>query len=373
MLLALAITTGFQYTIQQKIFSFWGHIKVQHFQPTQASIAEELPIKKNDTVANLLRQNAGVSAVNAYATKAAILKSSETIEGSLVKGIDAKYNFNQLQPFLQSGRWLHFPDSGYSNEIVLSTTMASKLQLHLNDALVIYFIQSDGSTPRARKLTVTGIYKTGIEEYDKVIALADIRLIQKLNSWRNDEIGGYEIFLKDYHQMNSVNESIFYQLPSTWNSKTLQELQPGIFDWLRLQDTTVLLVLIIMALVAVLNLITCLIILVLERTKMVGLLKAVGASNTAIRSIFLYHGTIIASTGIIIGNVVAWLLCSLQQRYGWLKLNEEMYYVNKVVVKPQWQHFVEVNIGTLLVCLLALLIPTLIVKRISVVKAIQFR
>jgi lipoprotein-releasing system permease protein len=373
MIVSLAITNGFQYTISQKIFSFWGHIRVQHFNPAQVTISEELPIEKNDTVTRVLRQNKSLQSVNAYATKSAILKTNETIEGALFKGVEKNYRFAELQPFLKEGRWLQFPDSGYSNEMVLSVGMASKLRLKVNDAVLIYFIQADGSPPRARKLTVSGIYKTGIEEYDKVIAVGDIRLIQRLNNWKENEIGGYEIFLTDYRQMDAVNEKIFYQLPADWNSKTIKELQPGIFDWLNLQDITIVLVLVIMAVVAVLNLITCLIILVLERTKMVGILKALGASNGSIQGVFLYHGSIITLAGIVIGNGLALLLCWLQQRYGFIALNEEMYYISKAEVKLEWWHFVLVDAGTFLVCFLVLIIPTLIIRRIQPVRAIQFR
>jgi lipoprotein-releasing system permease protein len=373
MIVSLAITNGFQYTISQKIFSFWGHIRVQHYNPAQVTITEELPIQKNDTVTRVLRQNKMLQSVNAYATKSAILKTNETIEGVLFKGVEKNYRFDALQPFLKEGRWLHYPDSGYSNEIVLSASMAGKLQVKVNDALLIYFIQSDGSAPRARKLAVSGIYKTGIEEYDKIIALGDIRLIQRLNNWQENQIGGYEIFVTDYRKAEEANEKIFYRLPATWNSKTIQELQPGIFDWLNLQDTTIVLVLVIMAVVAVLNLITCLIILVLERTRMVGILKALGAANGSIQRIFLYHGSMITITGIVIGNVLALLLCWLQQRYGLISLNEEMYYVSKAEVKLEWWHFLVVNAGTFLVCFLVLIIPTFIIRRIQPVRAIQFR
>ena len=300
MIIAIAFTNGFQYAISQKIFSFFGHIRVQHYEPTKVSFAEEFPIEKNDTVTRLILKNPEVKTVQAFATKNAILKTSETIEGVLFKGVEADYDFSNLKGFLDSGRWISFPDSGYSNEINLSVSMAGQLGLKVNDPVLIYFIQSDGSPPRARKLTVAGLYKTGIEEYDKLLAIGDIRLIQRLNNWEPTEIGGYEIFLKDYRKMDSVNDRIFDELPSLWNSRTIQELNPQVFDWLRLQDKSILIVFIIMTIVAILNLITCLIILVLERTRMVGVLKALGARNITIQKIFIYHATIIALLGILL-------------------------------------------------------------------------
>lgn len=373
MIVALAITNGFQYTISQKIFSFWGHIRVQHFEAGKISNAEETAIEKNDTIAQLLRANPAVQSVNSFVTKNAILKTSETIEGVLFKGVEKNYRFDQLQQFLTAGRWASYPDSGYSNEIVLSVYTAAQLKLKINDPVLIYFIPADGSPPRARKLTLTGTYKTGIEEYDKYIAVGDIRLIQRLNGWKSNEIGGYEIFIKDYQQIDQVNEKLFNTLPVAWSSKTIKEINPNIFDWLNLQDTTIVLVLVIMTIVAALNLITCLIILVLERTRMIGILKALGSPNSAIQRIFLYQGGIITITGIILGNLLAVLLTWLQQRYGLISLQEDMYYISKVEMRPEWWHFVLVDAGTFIVCLLILVIPTLIIRRIQPVKAIQFR
>jgi lipoprotein-releasing system permease protein len=372
-ILTLGFTNGFQEAISQKIFSFWGHIRVQHFEPNKVAIAEELPIQKNDTVANLIHADADIKSIQPFATKNAILKTAETIEGVLFKGVEKTYGFDNLQQFLQAGRWMQFPDSGYSKEIVLSQFTASQLQLKVNDAIVIYFIQADGSAPRARKLNVCGIYKTGIEDYDKLIALGDIRLIQRLNDWQPNEIGGYEIFLNDYRKMDSVNEHIFYQLPQLWNSRTIREIYPNIFDWLSLQDKTIAIVFIIMVIVAILNLVTCLIILVLERTRMVGVLQAVGASNQTIQRIFIYHGAIITFSGILLGNAVGLSLCWLQQRYGFITLPEETYYIAKAAIKLVWWQIALVNIGTFLVCFLVLIIPTFLIRKIQPVKAIRFR
>ncbi|MEP7280311.1 MAG: FtsX-like permease family protein [Bacteroidota bacterium] len=373
MIVALAITNGFQYTISQKIFSFWGHIRVQHYEPGKISSAEETAIEKNDTVEQVLKNNAAIQSFNCFATKSAILKTSETIEGVLLKGVEKDYRFGQLQQFLLKGRWVHFPDSAYSDEIVLSSYTANQLKLHLNDPVIIYFIQNDGSAPRARKLRLTGIYKTGIEEYDKFIALGDLRLIQRLNGWKPSEIGGYEIFLKDYKQTDRVNDELFNSLPPAWTSKSIREINPNIFDWLNLQDTTIVLVLVIMTIVAVLNLITCLIILVLERTRMIGILKALGSPNASVQRIFLYHGGIITFTGIVLGNGMALLLCWLQERYSLVSLQEDMYYISKAEVKLEWWHFALVDAGTFIICFLILIIPTLVIRRIQPVRAIQFR
>lgn len=373
MIITLAFTSGFQQVVSSKVFSFWGHIRVQHFEPDKVAIAEELPIRRNDTVVKLLRNNTDIVTLQAFATKNAILKTADALEGVLFKGVEKDYDFSNLKAFLKQGKWITFPDSGYSYEIMLSEYTAKQLELKLNDEVLVYFIQPDGAAPRPRKLSIAGIYKSGVEEFDRLIAFGDLRLIQRLNDWNADEIGGYELFLSDYRKMDSVNARIFEELPTLWNSRTTKELYPHIFDWLNLQDQTIAIVIIIMVIVAVLNLITCLIILVLERTRMIGVLKALGSPDTGIQKIFLFHGGIITITGIVIGNIVGVLLCWLQQRYGFIKLSEEMYYISTAAVNLEWWHIVVVDIGTFLVCFATLLIPTLVVRRVRPVKAIQFR
>jgi lipoprotein-releasing system permease protein len=373
MIITIAFASGFQQTISQKVFSFWGHIQIQNFETARVTIAEETPILKNDSVTNLKRLFPSIKNVQAFATKNAILKTSETIEGVLFKGVERDYDFNNLQNFLVKGRWIRFTDSAYSNEINLSASTAQQLKLDVNDYVLIYFIQPDGAAPRPRKLLVAGIYKTGIEEYDKLIAIGDLKLIQRLNNWEVDQIGGYEIFLHDFREMDKVNADVLYQVPIGMNSSTIRQIHPNIFDWLALQDKTILIVLVIMIGIALLNLITCLLILVLERTRMVGILKAIGARDFTVQKIFLYQGTIITITGLVFGNVFGLTVCWLQQKYGFIKLPEDAYYISQAAVNIVWWQILLVDIGTLLICFAILLIPTIIVKKIQPVKAIQFR
>jgi lipoprotein-releasing system permease protein len=372
MLVTIGFTYGFQVAVGQKMFSFSGHIRVQQFEPNRTLIAEELPVEENDTVYRVLRADPDVKSIQVFATKNAIIKGSESIEGVQLKGIERTYDFSNLNDFLQSGRWLQFPDSGYSSEIDVSAYTAKQLKLHPGDRVVVYFIQPDGSR-RVRVMKVAGIFKTGVEDYDKVIAIADIRLIQRINNWQAKQIGGYEIFLKDYRRLDSANAYLFQQLPETWNTRTIKEVYANIFDWLNLQNTTIAIVLIIMIIVAVLNLVTCLIILLLERTYMVGILKAVGSRDRSIQQIFLYHGAIITINGILIGNILGLLICWLQQRYGIITLPEDAYYISKAAVKLDYWQVILVNLGTFLVCFLILMIPTIIVRKIQPVQAIAFR
>lgn len=373
MIVTLAFASGFQKTISEKVFNFWGHIRIHNFEAQRVSIAEETPITRNDSVTDLIKALPAVKSIQAYATKNAILKTSENIEGVLFKGVEPNYNFRNIDKFLVKGKWIRFSDTTYSNEINLSESMASQLKLDVGDQLLIFFIQSGGASPRPRKLTIAGIYKTGIEEYDKLIAIGDLRLIQRLNSWNEDEVGGYEVFLKDYEEMDRVSEEIMYRLPIDLKSSTIREIFPNIFDWLYLQNKTIAIVLIIMVVIATLNLVTCLLILVLERTRMVGILKAIGAQNFIIQRIFLYHGSLISVAGLVGGNVLAFVICWLQQKYGFITLPEDAYYISKAAVDIVWWQVLLVNITTFVVCFLVLTIPTLIVKKIQPVRAIQFR
>lgn len=372
MIVTLSFVNGFQKTISQKVFSFWGHIRVQHFEEGKALVAEESPIAKNDTVEFIIKHQPGVQRLDVFATKSAVLEKQKEIEGVLFKGVDAGYDSTQLHQFIKQGRWLNFSDSLYSKEILVSAPIANELRLKVNDTLNIYFISSNGNNSR-RKLLVAGIYKTGIEDYDNLFAIGDIRLIRRINNWQANEIGGYEVFLNDYKKMDSVNNQLADKLPTVWAGKTIQQVYPNIFDWLNIQDVNRNVIFIVMAIVAVINLITCLLILVLERTRMIGVFKAVGATNNTIQKIFLYHASLIAVTGIAIGFVAGVGLCLLQQYFGFIKLDETNYYVSVAPIQIIWWQIILVCVITAIVCFISLIIPTLLVRNIKPVKAIEFR
>ncbi len=375
MIITLAFVNGFQETVSQKVFSFWGHLRLQQYEPSKALVAEESPLKKNDSIIQALKKLPEIESIQAFATKSAVLQQQTNIEGILFKGVEKSYNFSHLKNFLLRGKWPAFTDSLYSHDIAVSQSIADQLEIKLNDSIKIHFIDAAGGKSSFRRLQVSGIFKTGIEEYDNLFAVGDLRLIQRLNNWNSDEIGGYEIFLRNYKMMDSVNATILnYDLiPQNWASKTVREVYPNIFDWLGIQDVNRNVIFIVMAVVAIINLVTCLLILVLERTRMVGILKAIGSRDATIQKIFLNNATYITLIGAGAGLLFGVGLCILQQRTGFITLNESAYYVSVAPVKMIWWQIVAVCAGTIIVCFLSLILPTLLVRSVQPVKAIQFR
>jgi lipoprotein-releasing system permease protein len=373
MIITLAFVNGFQQTVSGKVFSFWGHIRVQKYEPNKSLVAEESAVAKNDTIESMLRSEPGVQQVQSFATKSAILSKNKEIEAVLLKGIEKNYDSTKLKTYLQQGRWIRFDDSSYSKEILVSAQLASQLKINLYDTITVYFISGIDGPKTYRKLNIAGIYKTGIEEYDKLFVIGDLRLIRRVNNWETDQTGGYEMFLSDYKNIDSINERLAYKLPPEWNSRSIREVYPNIFDWLNIQDMNRNVIFIVMAVVAIINLITCLLILILERTRMVGILKALGAQDGLIQKIFLYHASVITFAGIGIGFAGGVGICLLQQYTGFIKLDESSYYVSVAPVYIIWWQVAAVCIATALVCYLSLILPTWLIKKINPVKAIQFR
>lgn len=373
MIIALSFINGFQQVIAEKIFQFWGHIRVQHFEPLKSNIAEAIPINRTASIEKTLFKKTGVISYAPYANKSAILKSKSTIEGVLIKGIDTSYPLKKINRFLKKGKWPSLMGSNKGNEIAISAYTADQLNATLGSSLLIYFIQENGEAPRTRKLTISGIFKTGIDVYDKVYAIGDLNLIQKLNGWDSTTISGYEIDIDNYQAMDKQASEIYEKLPTGWNAVTLKELSPEIFDWLQLQDTNKAILIIVMIIIAGINLITCLLILILERTNMIAMLKAIGAKENTIQHIFIFYGTWIAFRGITWGTVLGLGICYLQQYTKFIKLNEEAYYIDSAPVVIDYIQIILIGLSTLLISLLILMLPSLISRKINPAKALRFR
>lgn len=372
MILTLAFVNGFQDAISQKIFSFWGHIRVMQYEAVSNIQEEDVPLYSNREVEDLIKKIPSVKTIQPYATKSAVIENNKDIEGVMIKGVDSSYNFQSIQPFLKQGRWIGFNDRSYQQEVVVSEQTAKALNLKLNQEANFYFISNVQNRASQRKLKVVGIYKTGIEEYDKMFAIGDIRLIRRMNDWNETQIGGYELFLDDYKKMDSVNFELYGVLPDRWTSRTIKEIYPNIFDWLNVQDVNRDVIFIIMSIVAVINLITCLLILVLERTRMTGVLKALGSTDWTIQKIFLNHASFIALRGVLIGVAVGVGIALLQKYTGFIKLDEAAYYVSEAPVSLIWWHVALIAVCAVAVCYVSLLLPTLLVKKVDPVKAIRF-
>lgn len=381
MIITLSFINGFQHTISQKVFSFLGHIRVQEKEQAKAIIAEETPIIKNDSLALQIQNYPGVKSISPFSNKYALLKTKDDMEGALLKGITPTYDSAHIKPFIKEGRFIKFNDSSYSKEILLSENTASKLRIGVNDKVLVYFLKAgDSLRSKVNKLTVAGIFKTGITEYDELFAICDLKLVQwskkeiSTDDFSN-EIGGYEIFINDVNKIDKTAEGIYAldDFPDTWDAISVKKVSPNIFDWLNLMNKNRDLLIGLMLIVAIINMITCLIIFVLEQTKMTGILKSIGATDWTVQKIFLRYALIITISGIILGLALALGILWLQQSTGFISLPEDAYYINKAAVQIIWWQVALICIGTFLVCLIILIIPTWLVKKIQPVKAIQFR
>ena len=374
MIITLAFVNGFQEKVADKIFGFWGHIRVQKYETGKSLISEELPLTKNTAVENSMATTPGVVAYQSFATKSAVLESQNDIEGVLIKGIEKNENHSALKQFLVAGRWIQFTDSLYSKETLVSDAVAKALQIKINDTIKVHFVAANSDAQKTyRKLVVVGFYHTGIDEYDKLFMIADINLIRRINNWEPNQIGGYEVFVDQYQHLDAISSTLSNALPSEWMSKSIREIYPNIFDWLDIQDVNRNVVFIVMGIVALINLITCLLILMLERTNMIGLLKSMGATNWTIQKIFIVYASFITLSGVGFGLIIGVGICLLQQATGFITLDEASYYITVAPIKMIWWQVAAVCAGTSVVCFISLFLPTLLIPKVSPVKAIEFK
>lgn len=373
MILASSFVNGFQQVVADKIFSFWGHIRVEHYEPIRSTNAEAALIQKNDSIKEFLQSDPRIQSVSSFVTHSAVLSANSSIEGIVIKGVSNDYPVSSIQPYLRKGNVPNWKDSSSNNKILLSAYTANQLKLSVGNDLLVYFIAKNADVPKVRKMNIAGIFNTGIDIYDQTYAIGSLGYLNNVNQLSQDDINGYEITLKKSSTLDETANAIFPVLPVGWNAITLKELSPEIFDWLALQDTNKYIFMGLMLAVALINLISCLIILLLERSNMIAVLKSFGTSDSTITQIFVLYGSWIAGVGIIAGSFVGIGLSLLQQHWPFIQLNEEVYYVSTAPVLVDWMQITAIMIGTFVITMMILLIPAAIGKKINISKTLQFK
>ncbi|OPZ98953.1 MAG: Lipoprotein-releasing system transmembrane protein LolE [Bacteroidetes bacterium ADurb.Bin408] len=367
MIIAVAIVTGFQNEIAQKVIDFGAHIQINNFDNNLS--LESKPINKNNESLEILKNNPEIKHTQVFALKYGIIKTENQIQGTVVKGIDKDFDWQNLEGKIIEGSSFNIEDSTSSNKTIISSTIANLLEIKKGDKIQIWFIQDP---PRVRSLEVCGIYYTGLEEIDKVFIFADIKHIQKLNDWTPEQVSGIEVFVNDFKNVDYINNTIDSNIDFELQSRTIKEIYAPIFDWLSLLDVNAVVILVIMIFIACINMITTLLIIILDRTNMIGVLKAMGASNMSIGKIFFFFAFTILIRGLFWGNIISITLCLIQHYFGIITLPKESYFISEVPVNIDFFHILLLNIGTIICCLLIIILPALIVSRISPVNAIRY-
>lgn len=373
MLVSVATGLGLQQKIRDKITSFNGHVVISNFDSNQSQVTLE-PISTQQPFYPKFTAVPQVTAVHPFATKAGVVRTDKAFEGIVFKGVDANYQWNYLKEYLVEGKLPAYPKDGMTNEVLVSSFLADRLQLKVDDKIQTYFLRNDEEgLPRVVAFKIAGIYTSGFPQFDETFVIGDIKHIQRLNKWQENEVGGFEVFIDDFTHIEAVSQQIYDQLPSTLNSEPITAKYINIFDWLKLFDFNIYIIVGLMILVAIINMVVALLVLILERTQMVGLLKTMGASNWQIRKIFVYNATYIVFIGLLIGNVVGIGLLLLQQQLGIIKLDPTQYYVKEAPVYLSLVHVLFINTALVVLCYLIMLIPSYITTKIAPATSVKFQ
>lgn len=377
MILAVAIVTGFKEEIRNKVVGFHSHILIKNYDSNKSF--EDIPISKNQEFLTKwhLDTVAGIEHIEVFATKLGLIKTETANEAILIKGIGSDYDWSFFRSNLVDGKIFNVNDSVITNQIVISKYLANRLKLKVGDEVRVFFVVEN--KPRARKFIISGIYETGFEDFDKLYSLADIGHIQKLNGWGKDMVGGFEVKITNFDDIDRMGEMVYDLIGtkidpdgSKLDVQTVKQLNPQIFDWLQLQNINVQIILILMTLVAGFNIVSALLIIILERANMIGILKALGFTNLGIRKIFIYYAIYLIVKGLFWGNIIGLLFCFIQKEFGIITLPQESYYISVVPINIDILHILLLNIGTLIICSLMLIVPSYIVAKISPIKTIRF-
>ncbi len=374
MLLSVAIVIGFKKEVRNKVIGFGSHIQITNFDSN--SSYELQPIAVSDTLMAHLDSVAGVRHVERFATKLGILKTAKDFQGIVLKGVDQGYDWTFFQANLKAGRLPDFTGEKTSTEVLISRYLADLLGLAVDSTFLTYFVQDE---VRARKFQIVGIYETDFIDYDKLFVMADLRQVRRLNGWEADQVGGLEVQVDDYEQLDEVAETLYFDLTerqdrngNTYYTRSIKELNPMIFNWLEVLDINVVVILVLMLAVAGFTMISGLLIIILERTNMIGMLKALGETNRHIREIFLYVSFFLIGKGMLWGNVIGLACCWLQSHFHVVKLDPAVYYLEAVPIDLGVGAWLLLNVGTLLISMAMMLGPSFLITRIDPAKSIRF-
>ncbi len=367
MIVSVAVLSGYKQEITSKVIGFGSHIIINTFG--EDDLMEAKPINRNKLFIGDIKKNKEIKHVQVFANKAGIIKTKTEIEGVVLKGIGEDFDWTFFDKNIIEGKSFKVLPNKKCDEIIVSKNIADKLNLKVGSDVVMYFIQKP---PRVRKFKISGIYQSGLEEFDDKFILGDISHIQKLNDWDSLQVSGFEILVNDFSTVNKTAETLYDAVDSDMNVRTIKEANPQLFDWLELQNISVLILLVIMIVVAVINMTTALLILILERTNMIGILKALGSPNWSVRKVFLYNAGFILAKGLLYGNVLGLGLCFLQKKFSILSLDKTVYYVSTVPIEIGIGNILILNLATLLICSLILILPSYIITKISPLKAIRY-
>lgn len=371
MIVSVATGIGLQQKIREKVSAFNGQIIISNYDNNNSEITL-IPISKKQDFYPNFKSVPEVSHIQAIASKAGIIRTENAFEGIVFKGVGADYNWNNIKEYLVEGKLPDFSKT-LNEEVIISRFLADRLNLKLGESFNTFFIKEEqGKLPNSRRFKIAGIFSSGFQDFDATYIIGDIRHIQRINKWNPDQVGAFEVFVKDFSTIKQTGNQIYEKISSNLDTKTITEKYSYIFDWLQLFDFNIIVILGIMILVATINMVVALLVLILERTQMIGILKAVGANNWVVRKVFLYNAFYLIIRGLFWGNLIGISLLLIQQQFGIVHLNPENYYVNQAPVYLNWGYIALLNLLTITVCFLVLLIPSYIITKISPVKAIRF-
>jgi lipoprotein-releasing system permease protein len=371
MIVSVATGIGLQQKIREKISAFNGHIIIANYDNNQSD-ATLVPVSKNQPFYPEFSSVTDVVHIQAVATKAGIIRTADAFEGIVFKGVGTDYKWDNIKEYLVSGRLPNL-STQLNSEVLISQYLANRLKLEVGDGFNTFFMkEGENKLPNIRRFKIVGIFNSGFQEFDASYVLGDIRHIQRINKWKSDQVGAFEVFVDDFGDIKSIGEQVYEHTGSTLDSQTIVEKYGYIFEWLQLFDFNIVVILIVMILVATINMVVALLVLILERTQMIGILKAIGANNWTVRKIFLYNASYLIFRGLFWGNIIGITILLIQKYFGIVELNPENYYVNKAPVYINVIYIMLLNVLTVGVCFFVLLIPSYIITKITPVKAIRF-